>query len=83
MTTIMWFRQDLRVADNPALLAAQADGAVIPLYLFAPAEEGAWAPGGASRWWLHHSLSRLTEDLRGCGAELCLRRAGMTRWLSC
>ena len=73
MTTIMWFRQDLRVTDNPALTAAQAHGAVVPVYLFAPAEEGAWAPGAASRWWLHHSLLRLTEDLHRCGAALCLR----------
>jgi deoxyribodipyrimidine photo-lyase len=74
MTTLVWFRQDLRTADNPALTAARdAGGAVIPVYLHAPAEEGDWAPGGASRWWLHHSLARLTEDLRACGAELCLR----------
>ena len=74
MTTLVWFRQDLRTADNPALTAAHAaGGAVIPVYLYAPAEEGDWAPGGASRWWLHHSLERLTEDLRACGAELCLR----------
>jgi deoxyribodipyrimidine photo-lyase len=74
MSTIVWFRQDLRTADNPALNAAREAGdAVIPVYLYAPAEEGDWAPGGASRWWLHHSLQRLTEDLRACGAELCLR----------
>jgi deoxyribodipyrimidine photo-lyase len=73
MTTLVWFRQDLRLADNPALTAALADGdAVIPVYLFAPTEEGAWAPGAASRWWLHHSLARLTEDLERCGSRLYL-----------
>jgi deoxyribodipyrimidine photo-lyase len=74
MTTLVWFRQDLRIADNPALTAALAHGgAVIPVYLFAPAEEGAWAPGAASRWWLHHSLARLADDLAQLGSRLCLR----------
>ena len=51
MTTLVWFRQDLRLADNPALTAALTDGAaVIPVYIFAPEEAGDWAPGGASRW---------------------------------
>jgi len=72
MTTIVWFRQDLRVADNPALTAAR-DGPVIPVFVFAPNEDGAWAPGGASRWWLHHSLARLKEALEGLGSTLCLR----------
>jgi deoxyribodipyrimidine photo-lyase len=75
MTTIMWFRQDLRVTDNPALSAAHADGAVVPVYVFAPAEETPWAPGAASRWWLHQSLQRLREDLRACGSDLHLRAA--------
>jgi deoxyribodipyrimidine photo-lyase len=74
MTTIVWFRQDLRLADNPALSAAHAAGGpVIPVYIFAPGEEKGWPPGGASRWWLHHSLARLGEALTGCGSPLCLR----------
>jgi len=73
MTTLVWFRRDLRTADNPALAAAASSGAVIPVFLFAPHEEGAWAPGGAARWWLHHSLERLDEDLRGRGSRLTLR----------
>jgi deoxyribodipyrimidine photo-lyase len=72
MTTIVWFRQDLRLADNPALLAAAA-GPVLPVYLHAPDEAGAWPPGGASRWWLHQSLQRLDEQLRELGSRLCLR----------
>jgi len=75
MCTLVWFRQDLRVADNPALDAAARAGAVVPLYVFAPQEEGAWAPGGASRYWLHGSLMRLEQDLRALGARLILRRA--------
>jgi deoxyribodipyrimidine photo-lyase len=74
MLTLVWFRQDLRLADNPALCAALAGGgAVVPVYLFAPAEESGWPAGGAARWWLHHSLARLREELRGIGSELCLR----------
>ncbi len=55
--TILWFRQDLRLADNPALMAAiEAGAAIVPVYIFSPDEENPWPPGGASRWWLHHSL---------------------------
>jgi len=76
MTTVVWFRQDLRLADNPALSSALATGGgVIPLYLHAPTEEGDWPPGGAACWWLHHSLGRLHRDLIDCGSSLCLRRA--------
>jgi deoxyribodipyrimidine photo-lyase len=76
MTTLVWFRQDLRIADNPALNAAlEAAAPVIPVYVHAPAEEGAWAPGGASRWWLHHGLERLDDDLARVGSRLILRTA--------
>jgi len=53
---LVWFRQDLRLKDNPALAAAvERGGPVIPVFIRAPEEEGVWRPGGASRWWLHHS----------------------------
>src|ERR1700733_10379548 len=75
MSTLLWFRQDLRLTDNPALHAALAIGApLIPVFIFAPEEEGAWGPGGASQWWLHHSLSRLDAELRSLGSRLLLRR---------
>ncbi len=77
MTTVVWFRQDLRLADNPALDSAR-DDAVVPVYLFAPGEEGAWAPGGASRWWLHHSLGSLSRELAALGSRLILRRCDDT-----
>jgi len=64
-TAIVWFRRDLRLADNPALVAAvEGHDRVIPLYVHAPDEEGEWAPGAASRWWLHHSLAALDKGLR-------------------
>ena len=62
--TIIWFRRDLRVADNPALTAACArGGTVIPVFIWAPDEEAPWNPGAASRWWLHHSLQALTRTV--------------------
>jgi deoxyribodipyrimidine photo-lyase len=74
MITLLWLRQDLRLDDNPALAAAlSGGGTVVPVFLFAPAEEGDWGPGGASRWWLHQSLKNLAADLEQRGSRLCLR----------
>ena len=73
--TLVWFRQDLRIADNPALHAAwKRGGPVIPVYIRSPEEEGAWSPGGASKWWLHQSLRALETDLRSLGSGLVIRR---------
>ncbi|MCG3149814.1 MAG: Deoxyribodipyrimidine photo-lyase [Verrucomicrobiae bacterium] len=63
--SIVWFRLDLRLRDNPALEAAAKLGEVVPVFIWAPEEEGAWPPGAASRWWLHHSLQALAKDLGG------------------
>ena len=72
---IVWFRQDLRLEDNPALIAASETGApVIPLFLWAPEEEGEWPPGGASKWWLHHSLRSLEQRLKTASRGLILRK---------
>jgi deoxyribodipyrimidine photo-lyase len=73
-TTIVWFRQDLRLADHAPLRAAAAAGGVVPVFVWAPEEEGAWAPGGASRWWLHRSLAALDAELRARGSRLVLAR---------
>ncbi len=70
-TAIVWFRRDLRLADNPAFDAAvRAHDRVIAAYVHAPEEEGAWAPGAASRWWLHHSLKALEASLAKHGGHL-------------
>lgn len=75
--TIVWFRRDLRLQDNPALTAALERGAsIVPVYLFSPGEEGEWQPGGASRWWLHHALASLQQALSQHGLDLVLRRSG-------
>ena len=72
---IVWLRQDLRLADNPALQAACGHGGpVVPVFVWAPEEEDAWRPGGASRWWLQQSLERLAGQFRAAGAELVIRR---------
>ena len=66
MTTIHWFRQDLRLSDNPALLHAAARGAVIPVFVLdETAAPNGRPPGAASRWWLHQSLERLSAALGG------------------
>lgn len=71
---IVWFRRDLRLSDQPALRRAlEAHERVLPVYIHAPDEEGPWAPGGASRWWLHHSLAALDQALRKAGAPLLIR----------
>jgi deoxyribodipyrimidine photo-lyase len=70
---LLWFRQDLRLADNPALAAA-ADRPLLPVYVLDDAAAGRWAPGGAARWWLHHSLAALAEALAARGVPLLLAR---------
>jgi deoxyribodipyrimidine photo-lyase len=73
--TIVWLRDDLRVADNPALTAAVARGAdTIVLYVLDDDSVEVRPLGAASRWWLHHSLTALTADLAALGATLTLRR---------
>ncbi|MDF1797035.1 MAG: deoxyribodipyrimidine photo-lyase [Coxiellaceae bacterium] len=65
MKTIHWFRQDLRLNDNPGLSAAAQQGAVLPLYIFDDINAGKNAMGAASRCWLHHSLLQLQASLDG------------------
>jgi deoxyribodipyrimidine photo-lyase len=71
MATIVWFRQDLRIRDNPALAAAAALGPILPVYILDEITPGPhWRHGGASRWWLHCSLTALADEL----GALTLRR---------
>jgi deoxyribodipyrimidine photo-lyase len=71
---LVWFRRDLRLADNPALQAALDAGyAPIPVYIHAPEEDAPWQPGAASRVWLHRSLMALSESLAAIGSRLVLR----------
>jgi len=76
---IMLFRRDLRLDDNPALSAAVATGQPVTcLFVLDDIAPGVWAPGGAARWWLHHSLAELAQALRDCGGALVLRRGNTT-----
>ena len=60
-----WFRQDLRLFDNPAFTAAAQHGAVLPIYILDEVHAAEQAMGAASRWWLHHSLHALNASLQG------------------
>ncbi|OVA02412.1 Cryptochrome/DNA photolyase [Macleaya cordata] len=76
--TIVWFRKDLRIDDNPALAAAAKDGQVLPVYIWCPKEEGQFYPGRVSRWWLKQSLAQLNQSLKSLGAALVLIKADST-----
>lgn len=71
---LLWLRRDLRLSDQPALAAACAEGPVVPVYILDDRTRGHRAPGGASRWWLHHSLESLDSALKEKGSRLILRR---------
>jgi deoxyribodipyrimidine photo-lyase len=72
--SLLWLRTDLRVSDHPALLAAIADGPVIPVYILDEETPGQRHIGAAQRWWLHHSLAALDLSMRKRGSALILRR---------
>ena len=72
---LLWFRDDLRLADQTAVNAATETGQpVLPVFILDDAAPGAWALGAASRWWLHHSLAALQRSLLDRGTSLTLRR---------
>lgn len=86
---LWWVRRDLRLADNPALHAAARAGVpLLAVYILDDETPGRWAAGGASRWWLHGSLTALADGLaaldvplllrRGCAAEVIAAVAGET-----
>jgi deoxyribodipyrimidine photo-lyase len=71
---LLWFRLDLRLSDNPALSAAIELGRpIIPIYISDDAAADEWSPGGASRWWLHSSLTALASAIEERGNRLILR----------
>ena len=71
---IVWLRRDLRLADQPAFAAAAKAGPVIPVYVLDDETPKHRKMGGASRWWLHHSLASLATDLEKIGSRLILKR---------
>ena len=62
---IYWFRQDLRLNDNPALFDAANHGKILPVYVLDDVNSGEYFMGAASLWWLHHSLISLNASLQG------------------
>ena len=77
---IVWFRRDLRIADNPALTEAVKTGRpLICLYILETETERKL--GGASQWWLHHSLKSVSQNLEKIGGKLILRKGQAFRIL--
>ena len=75
--SLVWFRKDLRLSDNPALGAALRRGAPVAcLFVLDSETEGALPVGGAAAWWLHRSLAALCDDIAARGGGLILRRGG-------
>ncbi len=66
---VMWFRQDLRLADNPALTNALEDGKTLPIFILDNVNSKEHVNGAASKWWLHHSLIKLNKSLKN---KLCI-----------
>ena len=76
-TTILWFRRDLRLGDNPALRetvarAVENGGDLLPVFVWEPRERRPWAPGAAGAWWLRASLGALSAQLQRRGSRLAL-----------
>jgi deoxyribodipyrimidine photo-lyase len=72
--SLVWLRDDLRLDDNPALVAGAADGPVVALYVSDDSGKSGRPLGGAARWWLHHSLTDLTASLASHGVTFILRQ---------
>ncbi len=69
-SVLVWFRNDLRISDNPALGAALASGKPVLGAYIHEADPGLRRPGGASMWWLHKSLNALALSLGDMGIPL-------------
>lgn len=77
---LLWFRRDLRLGDNPALIGSLEVGApVIPLFIWSPDEEEGpgitVAMGGACKYWLHQALSCFSSSLESIGSHLVFLKA--------
>ena len=72
---IYWFRQDLRIKDNAALTAAANTGRpIVCVYILDQDQSIQWPNGAASLWWLHHSLTQLSDSLKTLNITLTLRK---------
>ncbi len=72
--TLIWLRDDLRIVDNPALSAALSRGTpAVAVYVREPSTDVTRPMGSATRWWLHHSLTALRDDLAKINVPLILQ----------
>jgi deoxyribodipyrimidine photo-lyase len=79
---LLWLHRELRLRDNAALMAAVESGRpVLPVFVLDTESAGRWAPGGAQRWWLHHSLISLGANRATRGAPLLLRRGAFAEMI--
>jgi deoxyribodipyrimidine photo-lyase len=78
--SLVWFREDLRLDDHPALAAAAQSGPVCAVYVLEDGTDLGRPLGGALKWWLHHSLKSLQASLSERGIELILLRGDPRRW---
>jgi len=70
-TTVLWFRRDFRLQNNPAFnFAISQRGPVLAVYIENTGPDLSWRPGAASRWWCHNSLLALSDKLAEQGVEL-------------
>lgn len=75
-SAIVWFRDDLRLGDHPALIAAAGHGdvssaSIIPVFVF---DKTFSQVGGAGKWWLHNAIDALANNIQDEGGNLLLRR---------
>lgn len=74
MKSLVWFRYDLRLHDNPALThAINESDRIIPLYIYDVNNQYQWMPGRAQQWWLSQSLSSLQKDLKSKNGSLIIK----------
>ncbi|QQR40839.1 cryptochrome/photolyase family protein [Devosia rhizoryzae] len=71
---LVWLRNDLRLSDNPALVAAFKEADDVTAVFIFETDEGIRAPGGAARWWFNRSLTDLSERLAGIGVHLLVEK---------
>ena len=73
--TLVCFRSDFRLLDNPALYeAVRLKKQVIPVFIYDPSASGVWDLGGASKWWLHQSIKDIQKQIASLGGRLILRK---------
>lgn len=71
--TIIWFKNDLRISDNPALSEALKNGRILPIYILEENEQKLIL-GDAQKWWLYNSLKKLHNNLQSYGSKLVLKK---------